>query len=161
MMLNKIQQFFNDIFQEQIVEEDKPSLDIACAVLLVEVMKADGLMDDNEQHRMQQILAEQFSLADDEVNDIVTHAIALSENATDFHRFTSVLNQHYSPSQKVTMVKMLWQLALADGELAAIEQHVIRKIADLLHLRHSEYTQAKLQAQAKLQTQIKLGTEND
>ncbi|REL36841.1 TerB family tellurite resistance protein [Thalassotalea euphylliae] len=149
-MLNKIQQFFNDVFQEQAVEEDKLNLDIACAVLLVEVMKADGLMDDNEQQHIKQILAGHFSLTDDEVSDIVTQAIELSENATDFHRFTSVLNQHYSPSQKVTMVETLWQLALADGELAAIEQHVIRKIADLLHLRHSEYTQAKLQAQAKL-----------
>ncbi|REL28335.1 TerB family tellurite resistance protein [Thalassotalea euphylliae] len=154
-MLNKIQQFFNDVFQEQVVEEDKLNLDIACAVLLVEVMKADGLMDESEQQHIQHILATYFPLTTNEVSELVTQAIELSENATDFHRFTSVLNQHYSPQQKVVMVETLWQLALADGELVAIEQHVIRKIADLLHLRHSEYTQAKLQAQVKLSGSIK------
>ena len=154
-MLNKIQQFFNDVFQEQAVEESKLNLDIACAVLLVEVMKADGLMDSSEQEHIKHILAKYFPLTIDEVNELVEQAIELSEHATDFHRFTSVLNQHYSPKQKVVMVETLWQLALADGELAAIEQHVIRKIADLLHLRHSEYTQAKLQAQAKLSTPTK------
>ncbi len=39
---------------------------------------------------------------------------------------------------------MLWKVAYADGELASIEEHIIRKIADLLHLRHSEYIQTKL-----------------
>lgn len=42
------------------------------------------------------------------------------------------------------MVELLWQVALADGELANIEEHIIRKIADLLHLNHTEYIQTKL-----------------
>ena len=41
------------------------------------------------------------------------------------------------------MVSLLWQLAIADGEIASIEEHVIRKVADLLHLRHAEYIRAK------------------
>ena len=41
------------------------------------------------------------------------------------------------------MVKNLWLLALADGEVSAVEEHTIRRIADLLHLRQSEYIQAK------------------
>jgi uncharacterized tellurite resistance protein B-like protein len=34
-------------------------------------------------------------------------------------------------------------MAYADGELASIEEHVIRKIGDLLQLRHAEYIQTK------------------
>jgi uncharacterized tellurite resistance protein B-like protein len=47
------------------------------------------------------------------------------------------------------MLNMLWQVAYADGELASIEEHIIRKISDLLNLRHSEYIQTKLNIQAK------------
>ena len=42
---------------------------------------------------------------------------------------------------------LLWQVAYADGELANIEEHIIRKIADLLHLRHSEYIATKIAAE--------------
>ena len=50
------------------------------------------------------------------------------------------------------MLELLWQGAYADGELSSIEEHIIRKIADLLHLRHSEYIQTKLNIQAKTST---------
>ncbi|MDG2392136.1 MAG: TerB family tellurite resistance protein, partial [Thalassotalea sp.] len=40
--------------------------------------------------------------------------------------------------------------AYADGVLDAIEEHIIRRIADLLHLRHGEYIQCKL----KIQNQV-------
>ena len=71
---------------------------------------------------------------------------AVSENANDFYQFTSKLNQHYSLDDRIKIVTLLWQVAYADGELASIEEHIIRKIADLLHLRHSEYIATKIAA---------------
>lgn len=147
MMLNKIQRFFDNAFNQAQIESDEISLDIACAVLLVEVMKADGLMTDDEQEHVAKALTKHFPLTPLEVDDIINQALALSENANDFYQFTSVLNKQYSPAQKIHIVELLWQLAFSDGELAAIEQHIIRKIADLLHLRHGEYIQAKSSAQ--------------
>ncbi|NMP31880.1 TerB family tellurite resistance protein [Thalassotalea sp. M1531] len=145
-MLNKIQRFFDDILANEQVSSDELSLDIACAVLLVEVMKADGLITNEEQQHVATVLTKHFPLTPIEVDDLINAAIELSENANDFYRFTSTINKQYSPEQKVHMVEILWQLALADGELAAVEQHIIRKIADLLHLRHNEYMQAKTNA---------------
>jgi len=40
----------------------------------------------------------------------------------------------------------MWQVAYADSELSAYEQHVIRKIADLLYVPHRAYIAAKLRA---------------
>lgn len=146
-MLSKIQRFFENAINQQHIDTDDVSLDIACAVLLIEVMKADGLMTSDEQEHVATALTKHFPLTPIEVDDLINQALALSESANDFYQFTSVLNKQYSPQQKVHMVELLWQLALSDGELAAIEQHVIRKIADLLHLRHGEYIQAKSKAQ--------------
>ena len=41
-----------------------------------------------------------------------------------------------------------WELinAYADGELEMHEAHLVRKVADLLHLRHHEYIGGKLRA---------------
>ena len=40
----------------------------------------------------------------------------------------------------------LWQISLADNTIDRYEEHTIRKIADLLHLRHSEFMQCKHEA---------------
>ena len=40
----------------------------------------------------------------------------------------------------------LWQVALADDYLDKYEESIIRKISDLIHLRHSEYIQCKSNA---------------
>jgi uncharacterized tellurite resistance protein B-like protein len=42
---------------------------------------------------------------------------------------------------------MLWELAYADGELDAHEEHRIRRLAGLLHVSHSEFIRTKLAAQ--------------
>mgnify|MGYP003638398853 CR=1 FL=1 len=92
-----------------------------------------------------QSLAEDLSPQADEISLEI-------ENATDFYQFTSTINENYSLEQRVKMLELLWQVAYADGELASIEEHIIRKISDLLHLRHSEYIQTKLDNQPKLST---------
>ena len=147
-MLTKITMFFQFLNDESSPgDEQAISLEIACAVLLCEVMRADGHFAPQEQAHISEILMTQFQLSPAEVDEIIDQAIRLSEHATDFYQFTSKINQHYSLEQRIDMVCLLWQLAYADGELAAIEEHIIRKIADLLYLNHHEYIQAKLAAQ--------------
>ena len=89
------------------------------------------------------IVKEQFNLNEEEVKEVIDQALIQSEQATDFYQYTSKINQHFSIEQRITIVKHLWNMAYADGELASIEEHIIRKIADLLHLRHAEYIQTK------------------
>ena len=148
-MLSKISQFFQTLGQETDPQGNEISLEIACSVLLCEVMLADGQLESAEQQKLNDIIAQQFQLSNDEVQDIIKRSLVLCENATDFYQFTSKINESYSVEQRMKMLNMLWQVAYADGELASIEEHIIRKIADLLNLRHSEYIQTKLNIQAK------------
>ena len=143
-MLIRLTAFFQTLIAEDDTStHDLLTLEIACAVLLCEVMRADAHLSAQEQEKLNQILCQQFSLSAEEVSEIITKAIELSEHATDFYQFTSKLNQNYGIDERIKIVELLWQVAYADGELASIEEHVIRKIADLLHLRHNEYIQAK------------------
>ncbi|GLX77848.1 hypothetical protein tinsulaeT_11880 [Thalassotalea insulae] len=142
-MLAKIAKFFNDLQTDAVAESDELSIEMACTVLLCEVMRADGHLDSSEQTMLTNTISQHFALAPEEVSALIEQAIALSEHAIDFHQFTSKVNQHYSATEKTQIVSLLWQLALADGKIASIEEHIIRKIADLLHLSRAEYIRAK------------------
>ena len=144
-MLSQLSLFFKSLTISSEQQQQEPlSLELACAVLLSEVMRADGQLSKDEQDKLISIMQDEFTLSTVEISEILVKAIELSENATDFYQFTKKLNQHYSLEQKMQIVSLLWQVAYADGELASIEQHIIRKIADLLHLNHSEYIQVKI-----------------
>ena len=68
--------------------------------------------------------------------------------ATDLHAFTSALNERLDHTQKVQVLEAMWQVAYADGHLAAHENHVLWRVADLLHVPHGAYINAKLRAKA-------------
>ncbi|MBL4942366.1 MAG: TerB family tellurite resistance protein [Colwellia sp.] len=147
-MFNKINAFFNALVaQENDQDNQQLPIEIACAVLLCEVMRADSIFTEKEQNALEIILTKHFNLTVPEVTSVLEQAFELSENASDFYQFTSTLNQHYSLDQRIKIVTLLWQVAYADGELASIEEHIIRKIADLLHLRHGEYIATKIAAE--------------
>jgi len=145
-MLSIISEFFKSLNDNSHQSENILSLEVACAVLLCEVMRADSVYTEQEQNKLQTILVKHFLLTEAAAIEILEQAFELSENANDFYQFTSKVNQYYSLEERIKMVTLLWQVAYADGELASIEEHIIRKIADLLHLRHSEYIATKISA---------------
>ena len=143
-MIKKIKTFLNELANDnQDSSTNTLSIEMASTVLLCEVMRADGKLDENEMKQLSKLISQQFKLSQSEVAQLIKEAISTSENATDFYQFTSKINTAYSIEQKIKMVKNLWLLALADGEVSSVEEHTIRRIADLLHLRQSEYIQAK------------------
>ena len=122
------------------------SLQLATAVLLVEVMRADPQLGPQERLAVVAALRQKFSLADDELSRLVELAERTVSTASDFHQFTSVINDGFSQEQKVRIVEYMWQVAYSDGHLDAHENHLISKVAGLLHVTHGEYIAAKLRA---------------
>jgi uncharacterized tellurite resistance protein B-like protein len=123
-------------------------LHLATAVLLVEVMRADADCSAAERQAVLGVLQQRFALADDEVARLLELAEHSAKHATDFHAFTSALNDRLDHEQKVQVVEAMWAVAYADGQLTAHEGHVLWRVADLLHLPHGAYIHAKLRAKA-------------
>ena len=122
-------------------------LQLATAVLLVEVMRADTTLADSEREAVVAALERQFTtLSDDEMQQLITLAHERSRSATDFHAFTSELNDQFTDEQKLRVVEAMWQVAYSDGHLEAHEQHVLWRVADLLHVPHGSYIAAKMRA---------------
>jgi uncharacterized tellurite resistance protein B-like protein len=121
-------------------------LQLATAVLLVEVMRADPAVTATERTATLAALRQKFALADEELNALVTLAEQKAQGANDYFSFTSGMNEYFSQAQKIHVVELMWQVAYADGHLDANENHLISKIAGLLHVTHGEYIAAKLHA---------------
>jgi uncharacterized tellurite resistance protein B-like protein len=137
---------FTATAQSQSPAEREHALRLASAVLLVEVMRADPVIKPAERAAVIAGLDGKFSLANDELARLMELAEQTAKGAYDYHRFTSSLNDHFTHAQKISMVESMWQVAYADAHLDAHENHLISKIAGLLHVTHGEYIAAKMRA---------------
>ncbi|MDN3653372.1 TerB family tellurite resistance protein [Thalassotalea ponticola] len=145
-MINRIRVFFKALQTDSMVGNTL-SLEIATAVLLFEVMRADQTICDKEQAKVVALLQQTFSLDKQEVLEVLALAEDEVAHAHDLYKYTSLINSQFSLSQRIQIVESLWHLAYSDGQLDVIEEHVIRRIADLLHLRHGEFIECKLKVQ--------------
>ncbi len=125
-------------------------LQLATAVLLVEVMRADNHMGAAERQAVQAALIEQFALSADEADRLAELAEATARQATDLITFTSQLDTHFSLEQKVRMVELMWRVAYADGHLGDHERHTLWRVADLLHVPQGAYVLARQRAREAL-----------
>jgi uncharacterized tellurite resistance protein B-like protein len=123
------------------------TLHLATAVLLVEVMRADPALGEAERVAVVDALRGRFDLAPDELDRLVELAHEKARTANDFFAFTNTLNERFSHEEKILMVEQMWRVAYADGHLDAHENHLISKVAGLLHVTHGEYIGAKVRAQ--------------
>jgi len=147
-MLDKFKQFLQ---RELLTDEDKGdsshlSVKLAAAALMVEVIASDYHFKDEERDMLLAILQKRFSLEDSEAESLLNEAEKAHKSATDYFAFTSEINRRFSQQKKIELIQMLWQLANADKEIHQIEQHVIRRISNLLHVEHSDFIAAKLAA---------------
>ena len=122
-------------------------LQLATAVMLVEVMRADATVGAGEREAVLAALRDKFALADDEAQRLAELAEATAHQATDLFSFTSRINERFEMPQKLRMVEHMWRVALADGHLSEHERHVLWRIADLLHVPQGAYVHARLRAQ--------------
>jgi uncharacterized tellurite resistance protein B-like protein len=135
------------------VEETSPedmeyALRVATAVLLIEVVRADFVVEDAERNRLRQLLRQQFQLSGGELDALLEKAEADSDRLVSVQHITRLMNEHYDQAMKRRVVEMMWQLVYADGEKSHYEEYLIRQVADLLYLSQSDFIQARLDAEA-------------
>ncbi len=122
------------------------TLQLATAVMLIEVMRSDAHIGSAERLAVIDALRGSFALADDEIERLIELAQQAARDATDWYEFTSHINAHFDMDAKVRMVEYMWRVAYADGRLDAHERHVMWRLSDLLHVPHAAYINAKIRA---------------
>jgi uncharacterized tellurite resistance protein B-like protein len=123
------------------------TLQLATAVMLVEVMRADQHLGDAERAAVRRALEEKFRLGADESARLSELAVGKAREASDLFAFTSCINERFDMTQKIRMIEHMWHVALADGHLDAHERHVLWRVADLLHVPQGAYVHARMRAE--------------
>ncbi len=124
-------------------------LQLATAALLIEMTRADFEVKAEEQKKILALVTSHFKLSDDESCELVELAEEHADKAVTLHEFTSLLNEHYSYDQKVHVIELLWEIAWADGEIEKYEDYLVRKVTDLLYVKHRDFISAKLRVMDK------------
>jgi uncharacterized tellurite resistance protein B-like protein len=122
------------------------TLQLATAVMLVEVMRADATFHAGEREAVHAALRDKFALKPDEAARLTELAEGVAHRATDLYSFTSRIDERFSMEQKIHMIETMWGIAYADGHLSDHERHVMWRIADLLHVPHGAYVHARMRA---------------
>ena len=120
---------------------------LASAALLVEMTRADFEVAPVEREAVTQAIRRAFDLDPEETEALLELAERSADEATSLFEFTRLINEHFDRPQKEHLVELMWQVGFADGHLDKYEEHLVRKVADLIHLPHTAFIRAKHRAQ--------------
>lgn len=128
-------------------------LQVACAALLIETARADFEESGDERDILQSLLCNTLGVTITDIEPLLTHAEQRADAATSLYEFTRLINDHYSPRQKLKLISNMWRVAYADTRIDKHEDHLIRRVAELIHVSHQDFIATKLAAK-KVATKI-------
>tara|TARA_B100000700_G_scaffold155965_1_gene173219 strand:+ start:359 stop:802 length:444 start_codon:yes stop_codon:yes gene_type:complete len=144
-MLKKISNIFKKKVTETPDEESLSSISKACSSLLIEVALSDKDFDEEEITSMKEILKTTHGVSEETIKEVVSNAKQTVDESTSLYNYTREVNDNFSYDDKLLLLQSLWDIAYADGNVDKYEEHLIRKISDLIYISHSDFIQAKLE----------------
>jgi len=130
--------------------DQEHALRVATATLLVEVSRADFVEQQSELDRMRRLMAQQFSLNEAELDELMFQAQESAEKLVSIQHITRLLNQNFDAPMKLRVIEMMWQVIYADGIKDHYEEHLIRQVCELLYVPHSKFIQARHKAEQSI-----------
>lgn len=153
-MIEQIRQFFRNNLSMDAGDNtprDDQTLKLTTAALLIEVSRADYELDAAEKARIVDTLRTTFNLNAVELDSLVKLAEEEVQQSTSLYQFTRLVNDFYSYDQKLALIEAMWLVAYADGNLDRYEEHLIRKVSELIYVAHKDFIRLKLNAAAEQQ----------
>ncbi|TNF98152.1 MAG: TerB family tellurite resistance protein [Gammaproteobacteria bacterium] len=145
-MMRMLREHLENVFGQVPQVDEQVSLQLACTVLMFEVVRADYEKHPAELAVIRQHLIKAFDLDEVQAEQLMQAAIEHAENAISLHEFIRAINDAYSVQDKSHLLKVLWDVAHADGYLDKHEEYAIRKLADLLYVPHRVFIRSKHQS---------------
>ncbi len=150
-MLDKVKSFIDRMLNESETLTDLSNdVQFAAALLLVEVMNADDKIDEREKNAVQQGLKNFFELTDEKVWEVFEIAKNRAKDMIPLQQYTSILNKALEPEAKLKLLEQIWQVVFSDDEMDKYEESLVRQIAELLYIRHSDFILARQRAKGEI-----------
>lgn len=147
-MIERLKQLFAASEDETRKAPDPHQLAVAATALMVQLSHVDNNEDDRELQAILDLAVEVHEVTREEAEEILQDALRHVDDATSLYEFTGQINEHLDQDAKQSLLESIWRVAFADGRIDKYEEHLIRRMADLLHLNHREYMQARHRAES-------------
>tara|TARA_Y100001935_G_C17188596_1_gene448867 strand:+ start:73 stop:516 length:444 start_codon:yes stop_codon:yes gene_type:complete len=145
--------FFKKIFQKDASEDlkiDEHGSIKACIALLLETSMADDLLDDSEIKTLKATLISDFKLEETEIDELIEISKKNVDDSTSLYDFTRDINDNFEAKERIKLIESMWKIAYADGNIDKFEEHIIRKVSNLIYVSHSDFIKAKISAKEKI-----------
>ena len=154
-MLRAIHQFFETQLVRAVTDSSPDDVEhdyqLAVAALLIEMSRADFDVKAVERSAVTDAIERVFNLSSEETRELIRLAEAEADHATSLYEFTRLINAHFTAEQKYHVIELLWRVAFADGKVDRYEEHLVRKVADLIYVPHSTFIKTKHQVQQEIE----------
>jgi uncharacterized tellurite resistance protein B-like protein len=124
-------------------------LRIAAAALLVETASVDDAFDEAERDAATRLLQDRFGLAAVEARRLLAEGQRKRDASAQLYGFTRAVNERLDPSERIELIEMLWDVALADGTLDPLEDTLLRRIGGLIDVPDRERGLARQRVEAR------------
>jgi uncharacterized tellurite resistance protein B-like protein len=131
-------------------EDQGQKMRVAAGVLLLEAAHVDNNCSAEEMEQIVATLEDKFALSDKNAAHLLELAHDGREQSVDLWQFTNLINQHFSPAEKLAVMEDVWRIILVDGQLEKHEDQYAHKLANLLRLSHEQLIDAKLKAREQV-----------
>lgn len=143
-MIDWFKSLFNQNDDTDNLKTAEQKVRLSAVALMYEVMRADGEHKTDELDALIKKLALRWQLDASEAKTLLTSASEQVEQAVDYHQLVSALREAYSAEQRKELIIDMWAIAKADDVIDPMEEFVIRKVADLLYVSHSDFIYGKV-----------------
>ena len=111
---------------------------------------ADEILDDKEIDALKITLIKDFKIENDEVDELIAFSKENVKDSTSLYEFTRDINDSFSAEQRIQLIESMWKIAYADGNIDKYEEHIIRKVSNLIYVAHSDFIKAKISAKEQI-----------
>ena len=109
--------------------------------ILILFANADGKIDNNEKENIIQFIKTEFP---DKNATSLFHSLKVkSDNSISFNENINELNKKLSKSEKLDLLRTIWNLILADGVVDKYEENLFYRIGDLIYIKRTELNKIK------------------
>ena len=151
-MIDMIKRFFGKSpaagspSEKQVSSHD---IHVAVCALCIEIARIDEQFSPEELDTVLSILKDRYQLSTEHAEALMASADTALEESVDLWQFAQLINENYTPDEKIAIIEILWQIVYVDGKMDEHEHYLMGKLSNLLRLSHNQLIDAKLKVLKK------------
>jgi uncharacterized tellurite resistance protein B-like protein len=147
-LVERFREYVSTLSEEgqQLHEVTERDLQVALVVMLVQVLRADMEIKEEELEAVIGGVQEILGVDREEATELMRVAAHSARDSEGMRQAVERLDRHLTRGQRLQLLEWLWRIAIADAEILAQEEYLIRKISELLGLTTADIIEAKVRA---------------